>query len=323
MFILQSFKITTAAILQIFLLGLCGYLLAKKKIISLENLKFLSRITINLFLPCFIFTELIENFSFSIYSNWWIFPFMSLVVTGIGFLSGILFVKIDRTLEKFKKEFISLVTFQNSGYLPLILVAFLLPGGRRDQMFIYIFLFLLGFNLIMWSMGVFYLVRKRNKKFELSSLFSPPVIAIISVLFLIAVGLDRFVPRFLIEPAKMFGNCVLPLAIMVVGGNLAQIDIRPKNNFRQIAYLVVAKLLFMPLIFLVLIFLLKPSYPIAFLLLVQSAVPSATSLSMIIRRYDGEDNIVSLGIFWTHLICLLTLPVFLILFSTLRILIHR
>jgi len=323
MAILYSFKITTVAILQIFLLGLCGYTLAKRNIASLDNLKFLTRLVINLFLPCFIFVEMIENFNFRIYSNWWIFPLISFVVTAIGFFTGQLFLKIDKSLEKFKREFISLVTFQNSGYLPLILVALLLPYGKREQMFIYIFLFLLGVNLLMWSIGVFYLVKQRDKKFEMSSLFSPPVIAIIAVLLLIAAGLDRFIPNSLIRPAKMLGDCTLPLAILVVGGNLAQINIRDRSNFKSILYLVIAKLLFLPLVFLGLILLIKPPYAIAFLLLIQSAVPSATSLSVIMRHYDKKDNIVSSGIFWTHLISLVTLPIFLSLFSILRIFIYK
>ena len=240
----------------------------------------------------------------------------------MGFITGLLFTKIDRGLEKFKKEFISLVTFQNGGYLPLILVAFLLPAGRCNQMFIYIFLFLLGFNLVVWSLGLSYLIRKKDRKFELRSLLNPPVIAIASALFLIAVGIDKVIPRFLIEPTRMLGSCVLPLAILVVGGNLARIDINPRNHFRHISYLIVAKLLFLPLVFLGLIFLIKPPYPIAFLLLIESAVPSATSLSLITRHYDREDNIVSLGVFWTHLICLLTLPIFLTLFSSLKVLIY-
>ena len=266
---------------------------------------------------------MIENFNFRIYSNWWIFPLISFVVTAIGFFTGQLFLKIDKSLEKFKREFISLVTFQNSGYLPLILVALLLPYGKREQMFIYIFLFLLGFNLLMWSIGVFYLVKQRDKKFEMSSLFSPPVIAIIAVLLLIAAGLNRFIPNSLIRPAKMFGDCTLPLAILVVGGNLAQINIRDRSNFKCILYLVIAKLLFLPLVFLGLILLIKPPYVIAFLLLIQSAVPSATSLSVIMRHYDKKDNIVSSGIFWTHLISLVTLPIFLSLFSILRIFIYK
>ena len=70
----------------------------------------------------------------------------------------------------------------------------------------------------------------------------------------------------------------------------------------------------MPLLFLGLILLIKPSYEIALLLLLQGAMPSAVSPSMIMRHYDKKDNIVSLGIFWTHVICLLTVPLFLMVY---------
>ncbi|MDD5291588.1 MAG: AEC family transporter [Candidatus Omnitrophica bacterium] len=313
---IYSLKITTNAILQIFLLGFSGYLLTRRKLTSAENLKFLSWATIILFFPCFIFAKLIENFNFQVYSNWWIFPLMSFVVTLVGILTGVLFVKLDKDLEKFKREFISLVTFQNSGYLPLILVAFLLPIESQEQVFIYIFLFLLGFNLIMWSVGVFYL-RGKKERFELSSLLSPPVIAVLAALFIISLGWANSIPQFLIRPVKMFGECALPLAMLVVGGNLAQIDFKLQESLKQVVYLVVAKLVFLPLLFFGIIFLIKPVYEIAFLILLQSIMPSATSLGVIMRNYDKKDNIISLGIFWTHVLSLLTIPLFLILFSAL------
>ncbi|MDD5618230.1 MAG: AEC family transporter [Candidatus Omnitrophica bacterium] len=315
---MHSLKITITAILQIFLLGLSGYVVVRKNLASRDNLKFLSSLAIDLFLPCFIFAKLIDNFNFYTYRNWWLFPLLSFIITLVGFLTGILFLKLDNGLEKFKKEFVSLVTFQNSGYLPLILAAFLFGGQRQEQMFIYIFLFLLGFNLIIWSVGVFYL-KEKSERFELSSIFSPPVVAVFIALFLIALGWARFIPEFLTKPIGMFGDCALPLAMFVVGGNLAQIDFKFKESFKHILYLIIAKLLFLPLLFFGIIFLLKPSYEIAFLILLQSAMPSATSLSVIMRHYDEKDNIVSLGIFWTHVLSLLSIPLFLILFSALSI----
>ncbi len=321
--ILATFKVTAFAMLQIFILGLIGYFLTKKKVISLDNLKLLTKLVINLFFPCYVFVKLINNFSFKAYPKWWIFPLISLFVSVLGFLTANLFVNMDKTLDKFKREFISLVTFQNGGYLPLILVVLLLPPGRKEQMLIYIFLFLLGFNTIMWSLGIFYLTQEKDSKLKLSSIFSPPVIAIIGALLVIAVGLNRVIPNFLISSFNIIGNCALPLAIMTVGANLALIDKSGKNNFRNISQVVLAKLVFIPLLFLGLIFLIKPSYEIALLLLLQGVAPSAVSLSMILRYYNKKDNIVSLGIFWTHLVCLFTIPVFLVLFSAFKGFIYR
>jgi predicted permease len=318
MSILLAFKVTASAILQIFVLGFLGYALTKKKVITVDNLGFLTSLVINLFFPLFAFANLISHFNFRSYPNWWLFPLISLLVTAVGFCTAKIFVKIDKDLEKFKREFISLVTFQNGGYLPLILVALLLPPGRREQMYIYIFLFLLGFNALMWSAGVIYLTKNEDSKFEWRYLFSPPVIAIISALFLIAVGLNRFIPVFLMGPVKMMGDCALPLAIMVVGANLSQVDISSGINFRYISQIVTAKLIFLPLFFLGVILLLKPSYEIALLLLLQAAMPSATTSSIIMRHYEKKDNIISLGIFWTHVVGLLTISIFLILFSALK-----
>jgi len=95
---------------------------------------------------------------------------------------------------------------------------------------------------------------------------------------------------------------------------LAQINIRPKENIKAIASVVVAKLLFMPLLCLGLLLLVRPPYAIAFLLLLECAVPSATSLSLIIRHYKKEDLLVSQGIFLSHIASLVTLPLFLSLY---------
>ena len=303
------------ATLQIFLLGFCGYIFARRKIVSGENLKFLSHLVVSLLFPCFIFTKLINNFSFSYYQDWWLYPLLSIFITLIGFFVGVLFLRIDKGLEKFKKEFLSLVAFQNSGYLPLMLVALILPEGRREVVFVNIFLFLIGFDLVIWSVGAFYLAKEKKEKLEITSLFTPPIIADILALTLIAIGLNRFIPDFIMKPASMLGDCGLPLAIFVVGANLAFVDIRSKANYKHIINLSIAKLLFMPLAFLGLILLVKPPYEIAFLLLLQGTMPSATSLSVIMRRYDTQDNIISLGIFWTHILFLFTLPLLLTVFS--------
>ena len=318
MFIVHTFTMTFAAMFQIFLLGLCGYVLVKKDIISAENIKALSRLIIGLLLPCFIFAKFIENFSFIAFRFWWVFPLMSIVVTVIGFMIGDLVANSDTRLKKFRQEFVGLVAFQNSGYLPLLLVALLLPAQQQERMFILIFLFLLGFNLVLWSAGVFYLTRQKGTRLHIGSLLSPPVVAIIASLFIIVIGVNRFIPPLIIAPVKMLGECTLPLAMLVVGANFSLATKQPRENAWIVFNIVVAKLLLMPLFVFGILLLLRPPHEMAFLLLLESIVPSATSLSLIMRTYEKEDNIISAGVFWTHVISLITIPLFLVLFSLLR-----
>jgi len=46
----------------------------------------------------------------------------------------------------------------------------------------------------------------------------------------------------------------------------------------------------------------------------QLAVPPATSLSVIVRHYKKEDLLISQGIFFGHIVSLVTLPLFLSLY---------
>lgn len=311
---LESFKISSLAVTQIFILGLAGYFLMKKNLLGEAGLDILSRLVVEVTLPLLIFSQLIKDFRFDLYPNWWFFPLLSIAITIIGLAIGSIFVGFIKG-KQHKWQFLSLNAFQNSGYLPLALVAALLPAEKADTMFIYLFLFLLGFNLIIWSFGVYMLSLHENKKFEMGSLFSPPVIATITSLLIIFLGWQRFVPQTLLKPLKMIGDCTLPLAMFVVGGSLALV--RLKNiDIKAVSFAVLAKLIILPLLGLWLVIRLKLPELIGLLILMQLAMPAATSLSVIMRHYKKEDLLISQGVFFGHMIGLITLPLFLSLYFT-------
>ncbi len=312
---LESFKITGLAVAQIFLLAALGYFLIKKNMLGSEGLNALSRLVIEVTLPLMIFCQLIKDFSFTLYSNWWIFPLISIAITIAGLIVGFVFIGFIRG-DQHRLQFLSLIAFQNSGYLALALVAALLPSDKLDSMFTYIFLFLLGFNLVMWSLGVYILSFTRAKKFELGSLFSPPVIATLVSLILIFFGLNKFIPQGMLKPLRMVGDCTLPLAMLVVGGNLASIHLGHIDK-KAMSLMILAKLIILPVLGLWLVIKFKFPELVGLLILMQLAVPSATSLSLIITHYKKEDLLISQGIFLSHIVSLVTLPLFLSLYFTL------
>jgi len=313
---LESFKITGVAVIQIFLLGAAGYFMVKKNILSHEGLNSLSRMVVEIILPVLIFCQLIKGFNFSLYPNWWIFPLASIAITIAGFLAGSIFAGFMKGAQH-KLQFLTLTTFQNSGYLPLALAGALLSPDKTGPMFIYIFLFLLGFNLVIWSVGMYMLSFSRAKKFELGSLFSPPVITILISLIAIFFGLNKFIPQAVFKPLRMIGDCTLPLAMFVVGGNLASIRLSHIDKKAMLA-MVLAKLIILPVLGLWLVIKFKFPELIGLLILIQLAVPPATSLSLIIGHYKKEDLLISQGIFLGHIVSLVTIPIFLSLYFTLR-----
>lgn len=314
---LESFRMTGSAIAQIFILGALGFILVKKNILGGEGLDALSRLAINVTMPVLIFAQLIKDFNFSLYPNWWIFPLLSVAITFLGLAVASIFTGFFQGRQH-KAQFLSLVAFQNSGYLPLVLIAALLPVDKMGVMFIYLFLFLLGFNSVIFSLGVYMLTASGGDKFEWEGLFSPPVVATLIGLLGVFLGVNKIFPEFIYRPLKMIGDSTLPLAMLVVGGNLAQIRLAHVDK-KAIILMSVAKLIILPAIGLLIIVNFKLPELIGLLILLQLAVPPATTPSVIIRHYKKEDLLISQGIFFGHILSLITLPIFLSLYFLLTV----
>ncbi len=312
---LQSFQVIFQAIFGLVLLGSIGFWLVKRSIVEEEGLKMLSTLVIGLFLPFFMFSEIVERFSFTLYPDWWLYPLLSLLVTAVGYACGLLVLFLDKSSRRNKDEFLAIAAFQNSGYLPLPLVASLLAPDAAKVMFIYIFLFLLGFNMTIFSLGVFLLAPKtKDYRFNFKHMFNPPVIATLLALACVFFKINRILPNFVLSPIEMLGRAAIPLSILVVGGNLASIKAKPASNFKSISYVLALKLFIVPLIFLGFIILVRPQPLVGLLLMLQAAMPSATFLSVISRGLNHQDHLISQAIFYSHIAGILTISLFLALF---------
>ncbi|MEW6076101.1 MAG: AEC family transporter [Candidatus Omnitrophota bacterium] len=308
----EAFAITIKAVAQILILGGFGYFLRKHNILSDRGLNALSRLVINFTLPLLIFAQLIKEFSFGLYPDWWIFPLLSIVITLFGFLVGwgmSMFIKDSRK----RLQFLSLVSFQNSGYLPLAMIAAILPASLASTMFIYLFLFLLGFNLVMWSLGPYMLSFSKETKFDAANLFNMPVIASLVGLVCVYLGWNRFFSVTVLKPLYLIGDSTMPLALLVVGADLAQLKLEHIDR-KAMSLLCLAKLLILPAVGLAVVLSLRLTGLLGLLVLMQLSVPSATSLSVIVRHYHKEDLLISQGIFFSHVVSILTIPLFLSLY---------
>jgi predicted permease len=238
---------------------------------------------------------------------------LSIVIAALGFLVAAPFVRLVGKAKE-RRQFLSLVVFQNSGYLPLALVAALLSGEEAAVMFIYIFLYLVGFNLLIWSVVPYFLTYHKESRFEFAKLFSPPVLATLFGLVLVYLGVQRFIPQFIFRPLKMIGDCTLPLALFVVGASLAEVKFKQGVNKKAIFWVILAKLMIMPAIILLFLSKVKIPYLLGLFLLIQAAMPSATSLSIIIRQSKEEDYLINSSIFIGHIISIFSIPLFLTLY---------
>jgi predicted permease len=131
----------------------------------------------------------------------------------------------------------------------------------------------------------------------------------------IILKINRFLPRFILSPLEMLGNCSFPLAMIVVGASLAGLAAAPSLDRRVMLKLIFVKLVLLPSLGLLFISYFHLPYLMGLLIILELAVPSANSLAVISRQYAREEKIVSQGILYSHIACLVTLPVFLALYN--------
>jgi len=132
-------------------------------------------------------------------------------------------------------------------------------------------------------------------------------------LIFIFFGLQRFVPEFAYKPLKMIGDCTVPLAMFVVSGALAQIKLRHVDK-KAVFLIVLAKLILLPLAGMFLIARLNLPPLLGLLIIMQLAMPPATSLAVIMTHQKREDLLIGQGIFFGHLVSIISMPIFLSLY---------
>jgi hypothetical protein len=310
-----AFQTTFLAIFELLLMGGAGYFVIRLGFLKGDGLKATSDLVIGLFLPCFMFVEIVRRFRLDIFPDWWIYPLVSVAITLMGYLLGSVVCRLDLRLMPHRKELVSVAAFQNSGYLPLPLVAVLLPKHLASQMFIMIFLFLLGFNMTIFSVGRLMVNKSLDRvRFDWKHMFNAPVVATLAALLVVFSGTYRFIPEFGLRAAESLGRCAIPLSILVVGGNLAFMSGKGGVSWRALIVAVGIKSLAMPVLMLGVVLWLKPQGLMGLLLLLQAAMPPAALLSVISRNLDQEDPLISAATFYGHLVSIVTIPTFLIFY---------
>ena len=277
-----------SAIMKIFIVAFIGGILVRKKIISQQTIKALSDVTIKIFLPSLIFSNIISTFDPSKISHWWILPlvgfFYPLILMSIT--SVFYFSKIKKNLSKFP-----LSSFQNAGYLVLPIGQLLFPDNFQ-KFALYVFLLLLGFNPTLWSIGKIFITQTdQTEKIKFKNIITPPLIANLFGLSLVFIGVNHFVPNIIYEPIRMLGTATVPIAIFILGATLGSVSFRLLPKFADIFKLSFVKLILSPTIMILLLLstsIYHSNHLMADFLVIEASAAPAANLIVIVRKYGGN-----------------------------------
>ncbi|MDR0398096.1 MAG: AEC family transporter [Candidatus Nomurabacteria bacterium] len=292
------------------LIILLGFLLGRVKFITAETNRHLINLLLTVAWPCAIFAAFPQEFDHARLGEFLLGLGGGVVVlAAMLVLSRIIFnKKIFKRGMSYEGQFAFI--FNNASFLgyPLVMAAF-----GQSALLTYCG-FILIFNLVLFSYGVYLFERKITKQLIKDVALNPCIIAVLlgTVFFVFSLKL----PDFVNTSISYLGALMTPLSLVCIGYMLSRAQF--KKLFRRWKLFIVAalQLLLGPTItYFVLLVLGVPAEVRAVLVLLQ-ALPTATSLGLFAEKYGGDAVESSELVAISTVMSVITLPIMITLLIT-------
>lgn len=296
--------------LVLFSIILLGVILTKKNIMNAESNKLLSRLIVTLTNPLQVLSSVLSGDR----------PLANMQVLELTLLSFAMYAfliacaaVLPRLMRIRDRQdagiYRFLLVLSNVGYMGYPVIESLFGAEYK----FYATVFVMAFQLVCWSYGVSLI---SGEKLKLSKeLFLRPMI--ISALLSYAIYFADITPLYKAAPEVMgvvysvthtVGSITSPLAMLIIGGALAQQKLRDIFNKWRIYVLVVVKMVLLPIAGFLLLRPVIADRNILGVMTVIMAMPSATNATIISYQYGGNEKLASAGVFLTTLLSVFSIP---------------
>lgn len=209
---------------------------------------------------------------------------------GIGFLFYIVLIVVAKLFGKLplggsisKKHLEAMLVFTNMGFMGLPVVQAVYGDGG----IFYIALMGIPFNILVYSYGV-YLLAKQGETFSVLRIINPSIIVAIGVLALYF--LEVPVPEVIMDTAELLGDVTVPLALLVIGFNLAKEPLKEILCDANTYVFVLIKLLIYPLIIWGIFRTFIADKNFLGVLAIIAAMPVGSNVAMLHSQYGDENG---------------------------------
>lgn len=292
----------------IFLILICvGIITEKVKIFGENSLAAVSKLVIQVSLPCYIFINAINSATRQSLIE-------SLIIVPIAVVLYIILIIVSAIIEKGfhlqgnrKRVFRSSLIFGNIGFMGIPLVTALYP----ETALLYVSIFTIVDQLFFWTYGVLLTKPVSDNKQKISianlkNLLSPPLLAIILAIVFIIAGIH--IPEVFSSSLMAIGNTSMPLALIYIGGVLCTSDIRPVLKCGELYAGIIIKMIILPVVC-YLVMNIGVSSDMAGTLAFIVALPGIEMVPMLAKSNGSDGDYAVCAIMMTTIACLITLPI--------------
>ena len=292
------------------LVGLLGFFLGKRNLITKETNKGFVSLLLSVFMPASLFSAFPATADGTLLDLF----FLGLLAGFIVMLSLILISKIVFNQRLWKK---SLATeaqfafiFNNATFLgyPIISTTF------GEEGIIPYCGFIIAFNLALFSYGIWLFKRVEPKHFLKKTLLNPNIIAVLfgMLIFIFHVEL----PSVITSSVKYVAGATTPLSLLCIGYMLSEAKLIKVLHSWRLLVISLIQLLVAPVLTFVLLRTIGFPDQVTIVCTLIQALPTATSLGLFAEKYGGRVEESSELVVISTLCSVLTLPLMVaILFS--------
>jgi predicted permease len=303
----QAFAGTAAALLQVFVVVVAAGILVRVGVIRQRDISALSDLSVTVFLPCLIFSNVLANLEPGAMPMWWVIPLSAVAMPAVGLALGAL--AFMRELPA-KRNLLPLASMQNAGYLVLPVGLVLFPD-RFDTFALYCFLFILGFNPVLWSVGKLLTTSGGRSTTGWKGLLTPPLLANVAAVAMVLAGADGLIRGPVLGAVELVGKAAVPVATLVLGAVLGSVSLRWRANLWDGLRTIVVKLVALPALTIAVLIMLDlgSSNPLlARFFVVEAAAAPAAGLILQVRTYGGDESKIGTLMVLSYLACAVALP---------------
>lgn len=303
-------------ILTVLLLVGAGFFARRRRLLSAQSTNDLARVSIALIYPALVFVSILR-LSLADLRAHLALPLLAMLIAMTGFVLGLLAVRfLGRTPPETARAFLFHCLINNYLFLPLPLVLFRY-GERGVALLVFASV---GYEILLWTLGVMLFSRTERRRDRLKSLFSPPFLALLASLGLVVLR-DR-VPwpappewlalaiRTFLDGLQALGAATIAIAMLVAGSRFAVLRFGTMLG-RRVWFVSAIRLLAVPLLMIPVLGWIPMDDITRGILLIIAVMPSAMVSVLFSERYGGDTDFIAGGLLLTHLWAVVTVPLFL------------
>lgn len=289
--------ITFNQVLQMFLYMLIGYALFKCNMITEEGSRSIANLLIFVVIPTVIIKSLCIPFDKG--------KFADIVVS---IIVGILALLISLTVSKiiFRHDDLSNfgASFSNAGFFGIPLITAVIGESYVP----YMLGILLSINIVQWTYGVYLLTNDKSKIKPKKILLNQFSISAITGITIFILNIADSIPPIIYSTISGISLLNAPLAMIILGGYLAQADIKELITIPRYYKLSIVRLFIIPIITLMIFAALPVSKDILMVVFIVASVPIGSNLAIYAQMFNKDYRFGCLAVTQSTLLCIISLP---------------